>query len=767
MSPEAWITLAVLLGVLAMLVASRTSPDIVMLGGLTALLVAPYKAADGAWQVGVLTPRDGLAGFANEGVITIAVLFVVAAGLRETGAMAWISSHVLGRPKNITTAQFRVMAPVALISAFLNNTPLVAIMLPVVDDWARKLRLSASKLLIPLSFASILGGACTLIGTASNLIVHGWLIDQRVALGLGENYTGLSMFELAWVGVPITVAGLAFILVAGRWLLPDRKPPLSSGDDPREYTTEMIVEAGSPLAGKTIEAAGLRHLPGLFIVEIDRGDQVLAAVSHNVVLRENDRLVFAGNVESVVDLQKIRGLIPATDQVFKLDEDRTNRCLVEAVVSNTCPILGRTIREGRFRTRYNAAVIAVARNGERIKGRKIGDIVLQAGDVLLLEARASFPEQHRDSRDFYLVAGIEGSRPLQHDKAPIALLILVALVTVVTTGVLTMLQAALLAAVATIATRCCRTAVARRAVDWQVLTVIAAALGLGKAMTTSGLAHVVADDLISLAGTNPTVVLAAVFVVTALLAAVITAKAAAVLMLPIAVAAAASLPAVDGHPVSFMPFVIAVMIAAATTVATPIGFPTNLMVLGPGGYKFGDYLRIGLPLTVVIAIVSVLVIPRVWAFADPARTSGQAAPAAQPAHVYNVNVEFRDEAGAVVATGAFDIPERLTVGQSIHGDWRGHVLSDAANLPTHRLGGGEYEGVIQDDGLGLNLNPGVADDNIFVSINWDAKSVWGHSTFAGGKIMGDAVVTSGMLLLIRADGTRREIDFSTTPRATP
>ena len=369
----------------------------------------------------------------------------------------------------------------------------------------------------------------------------------------------------------------------------------------------MTVAPDGPLTGKTIEAAGLRHLPGVYLMEIERAGETIPAVAPTERLQPDDRLVFVGVVASVVDLQRIRGLVPAADQVFKLDVPRGNRLLIEAVVSDSCPLIGQTIREGRFRTRYNAVVIAVARSGRRIN-RKIGDIALQSGDTLLLEAVPSFTREQRNRRDFYLVSAVEGSTPLRHERAVVALCILAAMVVCVATGWLSMLKAACLAAGMMIVTRCSTATAMRRAVDVRTLLVIVAALALGKAMQTSGLAHAVSQPLVRMAGTQPYALAGALFALTAVLAAVITAKAAAVLMLPLAAAAAADLS------VSFMPFAVVIMLAAATTVATPIGYPTNLMVYGPGGYRFSDFLRIGVPVTIGVGCLATLLTPLIWPF---------------------------------------------------------------------------------------------------------------------------------------------------------
>lgn len=508
--------------------------------------------------------------------------------------------RLLGRPRSLLRAQMRLVVPVLSMSALLNNTPLVAMLMPVVSDWARQHRLSVSKLLMPLSFAAILGGTCTLIGTSTNLVVDGLLRTTTTLPGLG-------MFEIAWVGLPCALVGLGYMLLSSRWLLRERRPTISELDDPRAYTVEMYVEPESPLVGQTIEQAGLRHLPGVYLMEIDRQGELLAAVSPQERLQANDQLVFVGIVDSVVDLQKIRGLVPATDQVFKLKHPRSQRCLIEAVVSDSCPLVGMTIRDGRFRNLYNAVVIAVARNGERVH-KKIGDIMLRSGDTLLLETRPSFVEQQRNSRDFYLVSQVEDSTPLRHERIWIAVTILMGMVLVVTLGWLSMLNAAMLAAGLLILTGCCTSSMARRSVDWQVLLVIAAAFGMERALQKSGAAAAVAHTLLTLAGENPWVALIAVYGVTMLFSNMITNNAAAVLMFPIALATAASLG------VNLMPFVIVVMMAASSSFATPISYQTNLMVYGPGGYHFVDYLRFGTPMSLLLWGLTVALTPLVWPF---------------------------------------------------------------------------------------------------------------------------------------------------------
>ena len=586
---QGWLSIALVVFCFALFLRTRIAPDIVTAGALTLLLVT-----------GVLSVDEALAGFANPGVITVAVLYVVVTGLTETGAVGWLGQALLGRPRGETHARLRLMLPVAGISAFLNNTPVVAIFIPAVLDWAKRYRLSLSGLLIPLSYASIAGGTCTLIGTSTNLVVDG-MYTARTG---GD---GLALLELAWIGVPVVLTVIGYLLVFGRRLLPPRLPATESFADVRSYTVEMLVPLGSPLASKSIEAAGLRQLPGLYLVEIERDGQIMAAVSSQTELRGGDRLVFAGMLDSVMDLQHIRGLRPATDQVFKLGGRRQDRCFVEAVLSNKCPLVGRSVREGRFRARYNAAIIALSRNGERVQ-RKIGDIVLAAGDTLLLETHPEFVLQQRNARDFLVVAQLGDDHPLAHERAPIAIAIVAAMVVSVATGLLSMLEAALLAAGGMVLTRCTAGRVARRAPDWQVLVVIATSLGIGTALEKTGAAGMLATSVIGLAHGLPWLALALVFLAAALLTALATNNVAAVLVFPIAMDAARLM---DVSPV---PFMVTVMVAASAAFATPIGYQTNLMVYSIGGYRFSDFLRAGIPLTLLVGAITVALAPLIWPF---------------------------------------------------------------------------------------------------------------------------------------------------------
>ena len=587
---EMWLTLGLVGLCFVFLALGTVTPDVILMVAVLVLVL-----------FGVLSPNEAISGMANEGMLTVAILFVVGAAVQETGGVNWIAKNLFGRPKSLFVALARLIFPVLGLSAFLNNTAVVAMLMPAVVDTARANKFSPSKLLLPLSYAAILGGTITMIGTSTNLVVQG-MIEAH----FGPTHR-LGIFAITPVGLCIALVGGVYVVIASQYLIKDRKAALSTDDDPREYTIEMQVPADSPLVGKSIEGAGLRHLPGLFLSEIDREEVAIPAVSPQEILRAGDRLMFVGAVESVKELQKIRGLMPATDEVFKLKAPRTQRCLVEAVVSNTCPLLGLTIRDSRFRSHYNAVVVAVARNGERLR-QKIGDIELQAGDVLLVEAHPSFAELHRNSRDFFLVSKVEESTPPRHELALLSLVLLAGMVIIASFEWVPMLVIGGVMATLMLLLRCISLDTARNSISWDVLLAIAASIALGKALDSTGAAGLIADSAKLVIGNNPFVALVVIYLTTVVITEIITNNAAAALMFPFAVKTAAAMD------VSYLPFVIGVMMAASSSFATPIGYQTNLMVYGPGGYKFMDYVRIGVPLDMLCFAVAMATIPIFFPF---------------------------------------------------------------------------------------------------------------------------------------------------------
>jgi di/tricarboxylate transporter len=601
---QAWLTLGVVLLVLVELIRGVAPTDMVVIGGAVLLALA-----------GVITPRDLLAGFSNDGVLTVAALFVIAAGLRETGGLDRLGGRMLGHTGSERGALLSMAFQVTTLSAFLNNTAVVAMLIPVVTDWCRKNRISPSRLLMPLSYLTVLGGVCTLIGTSTNLVVNGLLrqasngsTDPAIRTSLAP----MPLFELAWVGVPCAVLGAAYILLIGRRLLPDRKDLLEQlGETAREYLVDMRIEPNCPLNGKRVQEAGLRQLPGLFLIEIVRDGRIIAPVEPDETLLSGDRLTFTGVVSTIVDLERIPGLVPAADENFATDAlARRRRRYCEAVVSNTSPLVGKNIRDANFRATYNAAVVAVHRGGTRLVAR-IGDIVLRPGDTLLLQSGPNFAAANRNNPDFYLVSSLEEARPVRHERAWISLALLgLLIILLLLSDWIPTVVAAFVVAGLMIILRCISPGDARRTVNLDILLTIAGAFGLGIAIQQSGLAAAFADALVSQSHiTSPVVALAIVYGATMLVTELITNNAAAVLMFPIALAVADALGA---NP---RPFAMAVTVAASLAFATPIGYQTNLMVYGPGGYRFSDFTKVGLPLNFTLWFVAVTAITMFWSFA--------------------------------------------------------------------------------------------------------------------------------------------------------
>jgi di/tricarboxylate transporter len=602
---QAWFTIG-LVGVLFITLARNIAPpDVTLLGGAVLLTV-----------VGIIEPAEAFHGLTNPGMLTVAALFVVSAGLRETGALDRIGGRLLGGARSERGAVLRLAPQVTALSAFMNNTAVVAMLVSVVTSWCRRYRVSPSRLLIPLSYLSILGGICTLIGTSTNLVVFGLMAEHSDVVAdpaRREALRHVSLFDFAYVGVPLAVVGMAYLMFIGRRRLPNREDLLERlGESSREYVVEMVVRPECALVGKTIEAAGLRRLPGLFLIEVVREGRVIAPAPPTEVILAGDRLTFAGVVSTIVDLERIPGLVPTADEDDATSAaERRQRRRCEAVVSSTSPLIGKNIREANFRALYNAAVVAVHRGGARLSGR-IGDIVLRSGDTLLLQTGAHFAEANRNNPDFYLVSPIEEARPVRHERALVSVgllgLLILLLVFGERLGIPTHVAAFLVGGLM-IVTRCISPGDARRSVNWDVLLTIVAAFGIGAGLEKSGAARGIAEFLTThTQAWGPVVALAVTYGITSLFTELITNNAAAVLVFPIAMSVAEQLG------VSPRPFAFAIAYAASSSFATPFGYQTNLMVYGPGGYRFMDFFRVGVFMNLLLWATAVLVIPLVWPF---------------------------------------------------------------------------------------------------------------------------------------------------------
>lgn len=583
---QGWFSLGLAGLALIIMVTGRVAPHLVMLGVMVLLSAS-----------GIIDANLALAGFSNTGLITVVAMFVVAAGIHHSGGVDLVVQHLLRSPRSVRSAQARIAVPVSLLSGFLNNTPVVATMIPAVHAWSRKIGISPSKLMMPLSYSAILGGTLTLIGTSTNLVVNGQYQELT-----GE--AGFSVFSITAVGLPVAVIGLAAMLLVLPRMLPDRKDQQKFGSM-REFTLEVAVAFDGPLVGKSVGEAGLRELERLYLVEIERDGSVVTAVPSEERLCGGDRLVFAGDTQAISDLLRINGIVPSVhDDEPSLSKDRAERCLVEAALSPQSDVLGLTIRDARFRDRYGAVVLAVARGGERVSGN-LGNIRLRPGDVLLLEARPAFISRQRYNKDFLLINDL-GTETPRHDRAYVSWGILVVLVGAAALGWLSMLNAALLGAGLMIASGCCSVGQAQKAVDVPVILTIASSFALGGALQVTGAAELVAAQILSVSAGHPLLTILLVYLAVSVLTEVITNNAAAVLMIPIVLSMTASLG------VEPEPFVIAVMMAASASFATPLGYQTNTMVFGPGGYRFMDFVRIGLPFNVFVGLVTVVVIALVY-----------------------------------------------------------------------------------------------------------------------------------------------------------
>jgi len=586
---EIAITLAVVVGVLVLLTTSRLDTDVVLVGAMIMLTL-----------LGILKPDQALQGFASNGVMTIAALYIVVAGLRETGAMAWISRWVLGRPRSLTVAQGKLMFVTSALSAVINNTPVVALFIPVAQEWASRFGYSISKLLLPMNHIVILAGTCTLIGTSTNLIVNSMLVKTVPD-------SGLSLFSLVWIGLPLTIIGFIYILIASRWLLPDRQSPVEQLENAREYSVEARITPAGPLVGRSIAEVGLRSMRFAYVLEISRGERLLTAVGPDEVLQANDRVTFVGVVDAVNELRRIPGLLIAEEQTYQLNLRHAQRRLVELVLSPSSQLVGQMVRDSGFRSTYNAAIISISREGARLEG-KLGDVRLRAGDTLLVETDANFVERQKYNREFLLVSSLKNSAPPDFARAPIAFAILLGMLVVASAEWVPLFQASFIAAGLMVASGCVTLSVARRSIEYPVLAGIAASFALGFALAESGAAELLAGWIGDIARGDPFWALVVLYVATVVMTEMITNNAAGVLMFPIAMAVAQ-----DGN-VSFLPYVVCVMVGASAGFITPIGYQTNLMVYGPGGYRWADYIRFGTPLSILVGIATVLILPLVWPF---------------------------------------------------------------------------------------------------------------------------------------------------------
>ncbi|MBQ7414727.1 MAG: SLC13 family permease [Prevotella sp.] len=581
---HAWITIVTVFVMFSALLLTKLRTDLVFLCAIAILFVT-----------GVLDAKEAFSGFSSTSVVVVGVLFIVVTGLTYTGVLQWIVKHLLGQPDSYGKAVVRLMLPVAALSSFLSNTTVVSLFVRIVKMWSQKLGVSPSKLLIPLSYASGMGGVCTLIGTPPNLIISGLYADS----------TGQSMniFATAVPGLFCLFVGVLSI-IAMRRMLPVRKAPESAFESTSEYTVELQVPSDNPYIGQTLREAGLYTVKGGSLLEVYHFDEVPSPVTENEYILGGDHLVYAGQIDEILELVETHGLVSANHHVFSLNEIDHNRQLRTAYVTFGSPLIGTTISKSDFERKNNMTLVAVARRGMRISDPP-RQVVLRAGDTLLLDCP---PHMNMDTDRLASQLHFFDNEQLPNigPKTLISSFIMLAMVVLSALGVMPLLHCAFLAAGAMLIFRCCTPEQAMKSINGEILMVFAGSVVLGLALQKTGVAERLAFGILDICGTNPIVVMTSICLVGTFITEFISNTAAGAMFFPIMYQAAEHL----GYEP--YPFLIALMISVSSSFATPIGSPTHMLVYGPGGYRFSDFMRIGLPMNFIILAANIFIVNIVY-----------------------------------------------------------------------------------------------------------------------------------------------------------
>ena len=576
----AWITILTVLTMFTVLLLTKLRADVVFLGAISILFVT-----------GVLNAKEAFSGFSSTSVVIIGVLFVVVSGLTHTGVLQWIVKNLLGQPESYSKAVVRLMLPVAALSSFLSNTTVVALFVGIVKMWSKKLGISPSKLLIPLSYASGMGGVCTLIGTPPNLIISG-LYAENTGEAMNVLTTTVPGLFCLFIGV--------LSIIAMRKLLPNRKTPESAFESTSEYTVELVVPSDNPHIGETVNEAGLNDVRGGNLIEVVHYDEFVSPANGEEILMGGDRLIFSGQIDEILDLKHSHGLVSADHHVFTLSEIDSSRQLRTAFVTFGSSLIGKSIGGTTFEKDNGLVLVAVARRGERIK-QSPREVVLQAGDTLLLDCPPNM-KINESSLTAKLHFFDSDQVPNIGKKTLISTTIMMAMVVLSALNVIPLLQCAFLAAIAMLIFRCCNVDQAMKAINWEILMVFAGSVVLGIAIQKTGIAERLAFGILDVCGDNPIVVMTAICFVGTFITEFISNTAAGAMFFPIMYQAAEKL----GYEP--FPFLVALMVSVSSSFATPIGSPTHMLVYGPGGYRFSDFMRIGLLMNIIILAANIFIV---------------------------------------------------------------------------------------------------------------------------------------------------------------
>lgn len=569
---------------------------------LTAIVVAIVLMV-----LGLVTPEEGVAGFGNSATITVLAMFILSAGITRTGAIQLARDFLIKRGGSNPTQQIFVMGMiVGPITAFINNTAVVAIFLPIVEDWCKKQRISVSKLLMPLSYATVLGGMITVIGTSTNVLASG--ISKK--LGYGEFH----LFQFTAVGLITFTIGLIYLAIAAPRLLPDRKKPNSNLVEQeyelKEYLTEVVIRPRSSLIGQTLQQSELQRKFDLDVLELIHNGNHFPQPIADKVLSAGDILLVRGSREDLLKIRDERGvdILPAVqfkDESVENELSSGEEGIGEVLILSNSRLIGSTLKDLRFRQRYNATVIAI-RRGQELLRERLGRIPLRFGDLLLVQGPKQSFLGLQTTRELLVIEQQDGET-LRTNKAGIAVAICLGVIVVAAFNWMPILVSALVGVVMMVITGCLKPGEIYGAVRWDVIFLLAGLIPLGTAMENSGTNQWLADQLLSLGGhLSGYWILLFFYLITSLLTEILSNNAAVVLMIPVAVEVAKSLSL---NPFAFM---FAVTFAASNSYMTPIGYQTNTMVYGPGGYKFLDFTRLGVPLNIILTIITPLLI--IWLY---------------------------------------------------------------------------------------------------------------------------------------------------------
>lgn len=592
MTLEIVIVLLVLLTAVVLFITEKLPVDLVSLSALAVLLLT-----------GILSAEEGLEGFSNEATITIAAMFILSAGLFQTGIISYIGRTVTKLyKKNFWIAVIATMFIVGVISAFINNTPVVAIFLPILLQVSRETEISSSKILIPLSFASIFGGICTLIGTSTNIVV------SSISVKLGAQR--ITMFDFTELGVVFFAAGILYMVFIGIPLLPKRKAAqdLTNSFGLGEYLTEIILTKQSASINKEIRNSPLVKELGIDILEIIRGEKKIFLPSPTTVLLENDLLRIKCNVEKIKELQERSGILLKPGLKWK-DQDliSENEILLEAVIAPNSFLVGKTLKQIGFRFRFGATALAIRHRG-RVMQENVSTTKLVAGDTLLIQTNKLSYDRIKDSDAFVVISEVEPPT-FRKIKIMIALAIITGVVVTATAGIFPIVISAVIGSILLILTGCISLEQAYKAIDWKIIMLLAGSLSLGVALEKTGAAKLIAESMMAIMGDfGPTAILSALYLLTLVLTEAMSNNATAALVTPIAIVTANTLG------VAVMPFLVAVAFAASLAFMTPMGYQTHLLVYNPGRYKYSDFLKVGTPLNILFWLMATFLIPVFFPF---------------------------------------------------------------------------------------------------------------------------------------------------------